>query len=559
MMSRSKFIVALVVVAASVSLGAAKEHVAERFEVTGTVRPDGSLEVVEVIAFRFSGGTFTRVNRELRTTETDGVEVIEASMDGQALPRGEGEGQVEIDAGRQRTRITWRFAPTTDRVHVFTLRYRYAGVVRYGEGEDWFRWPPFPSRFDYPIETGTARLLWPAGTRPRSQSAVEGPAASVSPLEHGVELTVANYRQRDDNVMLTARFEPGTFTGQEPEWQRDARRAAGMAPAFVAGAAMIAAATVLAMWLFFLRYRRDGVDPPVAAGSVAAPPDDLPPALAGGLTSGRVSVSWPQLLGAVFDLVRRDVLRIESAKEEGPRLLRKPRFRLVQGPREPHLPHERAVVEALFKGGAREERFDVALRRLGARAGRVRRAAHSELDAARLVDPERRGGARALSISGMVVMVVAIVATVLIALTGMRLGAMAMFVPLALFLSGLSMVITGAAFSTLSRAGLRASRQWDAYRRHVKAEIKQGRVPADGEVIGRMLPHAAALGLLPAFGKALAKADVRNLPPWLRTLDAAGGSRGLVAMIAATSHHGGGAGAGAGGGGVGAGGSSGAS
>jgi len=547
------------VVLAVAGVSAAKEHVAERFEVTGTVRADGSLEVVEIIAFRFTGGTFTRVNRELRTTETDGVEVLEASMDGRALPRGDEEGQVEIDAERRRTRITWRFAPTTDRVHVFSLRYRYAGVVRYGDGEDWFRWPPFPSRFDYPIETGTARLLWPAGARPRRQSAVDGPAASVSPLEHGVELSVANYRQRDDDVVLTARFEPGTFTGAEPEWQRDARRAAGMAPAFVAGAAMILAATVLAMWLFFLRYRRDGADQPIAAGSVAAPPDDLPPALAGGLTSGRVSVSWPQLLGAVFDLVRRDVLRIESAKEEGPRLLRTPRFRLIRGPREPQLPHERAVVEALFKGGAREERFKVALQRLGARAGRVRRDVHAELDAARLIDPERRGGARALSISGIVVMIVAVVAAVLFAIAGTRLGAMAMFVPAALFLSGLSMVITGAAFSTLSRAGLRASRQWDAYRRHVKSEIKQGRVPADGEVIGRMLPHVAALGLLPAFGKALAKTDVRNLPPWLRTLDAAGGSGGLVAIIAATSHHGGAGAPGGAGGGVGAGGSSSAS
>lgn len=552
--------VLVLLIMASLVVSAAKEPVAEQFEVTGTVHADGSLEVVETIAFRFTGGTFSRVNRELRTTETDGVEVIDASMDGRALPWGDGEGQVDVDAGRRRTRVTWRFAPTTDRVHIFSLRYRYAGVVRHGDGEDWFRWPPFPSRFDYPIETGTARLLWPAGARPTRQSAVDGPSASVSPLEHGVELTVANYRERDDDVMLTARFEPGAFTGQEPEWQRDARRAAGMAPAFVAGAAMIAAATVLAMWLFFLRYRRDGVDPPVAAGSVAAPPDDLPPALAGGLTSGRVSVSWPQLLGAMFDLVRRDVLRIESAEETGPRLLRRPRFRLLRGPRDPHLSHERAVVDALFKGGAREERFHVALQRLGARAGRVRREVRSEMDAARLTDPERRGGARALTISGMVVMAVAIVATVLVALTGMRLGAMAMSVPLALFLSGLSMVITGAAFSTLSRQGLRASRQWEGYRRHLKAEIKQGRVPADGEGIGRMLPYAAALGLLPAFGKALAKTDVRNLPPWLRTLDSAGGSGGLVAVIAATSHYGGsGASGGSGGGGVGAGGSSGAS
>lgn len=547
-----------IVGAAAAEAAVAKAHVAQRFEVTATVQPDGSLEVVEVIAFRFTGGDYTTVERELRPTDADRVEVLEAAMDGRVLPRGDGEGQVEVDAASRRTKVAWHFAPATNRVHVFSLRYRYAGVVRHGDGEDWFRWPPFPSRFDYPIETGAVRLSWPAGARARRTPGVEGPATSASPIENGIEVTVANYRQRDDDVMLSVHFAPGGFLGAEPEWEREAMRADRLAPAFFAAAAMIAAATALALWLFFLRYRRDGPDGGPRARSVTTPPGDLPPALAGAIRTGRVSVAWPQLLGVVFDLARRGALRIEEEKGGG--FLGKRKFALHHDASAGVLaPHEQAVMDALFKAGAAGERFDRALKRLGTRSRNVSRAVQSELAAAGLIDTERKEGAKALSVSGVAVILLGLVLALVLAATGLRLGAASLAVPVAFAFAGLTMVMTGAGFSTLTRAGLAASRQWAEYRRHLKAEIKQGRVPLDGEAIGRMLPCAAALGLLAPFGKALQKIQVRDLPPWLRTLDAAGGSAAMAAVIAASSHaapHG--PAGGGSGGGVGAGGSSGA-
>lgn len=551
--------VAAIVVAAVVALGAAdKEHVAERFDVKAAVLPDGSLEVDETIAFRFTGGTFTAVTRELRAAESDGIHIVDALMDGRPMPRGGEEGQVEIDAGRERTRVEWHFAPAVDRVHTFTLRYRYAAVVRQGDGEDWFRWRPFPDRFDYPIEAGSATVTWPANATLRRMPDVEGAAAATSPSAdgRGFAVTVANYRERDDNVRLTIRFHAGAFAGPEPVWQRDARRADRLAPAFMAACAMILAACGLALWLFFLRFRRDGSDPPPAAGTVTTPPGDLTPALGGTITGGRVSISWPQLFAVVFDLARRGVLQIDEPADGG--LLRKRRFRLARGGAEPTRPHEQAVLDALFKDGAREERFDRALRRLGTRAGKVKRAMQGELASAGLIDADRKEGGKALAISGGVLMAVALAAAFALAATGMRLGEASLFLPLGFFVAGLLMLIIGASFSTLTRSGLRSARQWDAYRRHLKGEIKQGRVPHEGEAIGRLLPYAAALGVLAPFGKALSKVEVRNLPQWLRTLDAAGNpGAAMIAIITAGSQsmsHG--ASGGAGGGGVGGGSSS---
>jgi len=533
-----------------------KQHVAQRFEVTGTLQPDGSLEVVEIAAFRFTGGAYTAVTRELRAAESDGIDVLEAGMDGRVLPRGDDEGQVEVDGGSRRVRIAWHFAPALDQVHLFTLRYRYRGVIRQGEGEDWFRWPPFPTRFDYPIEDGTARLIWPASARLRRQSQVEGPSSSVSILDNGVEVRVANYREADDDVRFTARFEPGAFPAVEPQWQRDAARAQKMAPAFIAGAVMIAAATALALWLFFLRYRRDGVEWRTKE-AVSAPPDTLPPALAGSIARGRVSVSWQQVLAAAFDLARRGALGIEE-KPGG--MLGRRKFVIRRGREGELRPHERAVMDALFTSGASEDRFDRALSRAGRRARRIGNAITSELEAERFIDRDRAEGAKALTISGIVVILLGIGIAIVLAATGMRLGEASIAVPLALAFSGLAMVISASAFSTLTPAGLRVAGRWAAYRKHLKQDIRERRIPGDGEAIGRLLPFAAALGLLPAFGKALQKIEVSHLPAWLRTLDAAGGgSAAMVAVIMAgsrsASHGSSGA---ARGGGVGAGGSSGA-
>lgn len=545
---------------------AAKEYAAERFDVTGVVHPDGSFEVTERIAFRFSGGEFTEVTRELPTRETDGVDVLEASIDGRVLPEGEAAGQVEVRRSGSRSRVIFRFEPARDVVRVFTLRYRYAGVVRYGEGEDWFVWRPYPGDFDYPIEAGEVRVTWPDDVRARRQPDVEGAAASTTPLDQGFALTVANYRQRDDDVRMTVRFEAGGFKGAEPQWQRDARRADRLAPAFFAAAAMIAAATALALWLFFLRFKRDPVER-VRPESITGPPDDLPPALAGAIASGRVATGGAQLLGAVFDLARRGVVKIEERAAAG--ALKKRAFMFTRGTESSLRPHERAVLAALFKDGQAEAPFAKALRHLSGRAGKIGTVVTGELAEAGFIDRERRDGGRALTIAGLVVMAFsAVLAVAAAAMAVDSLGGASILVPAAFAMSGLVMTITGAAFSTLSRSGASAARRWNAYGKRIKAQAKQGHVPADGEAIGRVLPYAAALGVLSPFGKALEKTETRHVPPWLRTLDAAGGPAGhgshgaMIAMLTAASSSmphssGGGAGGAGGGGGVG-GGSSGA-
>ena len=90
-----------------------KSYSADQFDVDVAVQPDGSIMVNERIDFRFVGGPFTFVFRELPTDLTDGIVNISAAVDGDAYPAGTGPGQVEI-TGQDPIRITWHLPPTSD-------------------------------------------------------------------------------------------------------------------------------------------------------------------------------------------------------------------------------------------------------------------------------------------------------------------------------------------------------------------------------------------------------------------------------------------------------------
>jgi hypothetical protein len=79
--------------------------------------------VTETIDFRFVGGPFTYVYRNLPTDHTDGITDIAASMDGASLPQGKNAGEVEVSSGNP-IQVTWHFTPTSDATRRFVLTYR---------------------------------------------------------------------------------------------------------------------------------------------------------------------------------------------------------------------------------------------------------------------------------------------------------------------------------------------------------------------------------------------------------------------------------------------------
>ncbi len=128
---------------------AGKDYVAERFDVDIVVDTDGSMQVTETISFRFMGGPFTYVYRELEKTRTDGISFISAELDGHPLPvNGESAiDWVEVEDG-DALNVTWHFLPTTDQTRIYTLTYEVTGVVR-KDDTDIIVWYAIPQDHDY--------------------------------------------------------------------------------------------------------------------------------------------------------------------------------------------------------------------------------------------------------------------------------------------------------------------------------------------------------------------------------------------------------------------------
>jgi hypothetical protein len=74
--------------ATAIAQSATRGLSAEQFNVSLTLLDDGSIDVRETIVFRFTGRTFSEVERDIPLTRLDGIIDVRASLDGQLLPPG---------------------------------------------------------------------------------------------------------------------------------------------------------------------------------------------------------------------------------------------------------------------------------------------------------------------------------------------------------------------------------------------------------------------------------------------------------------------------------------
>src|SRR6266571_2573931 len=138
----------------------AKEDSADRFDVAIAVQEGGSLIVTEAVTFKFVGGPFTFVFRDIPTDKTDGISILSASMDDQAMHQGTGAGQVEIAYGNP-VKVTWHFAPVADQTHTFVLTYKVVGVFQKESDADVLNWEALPTNYDYAIRSSTISVSYP--------------------------------------------------------------------------------------------------------------------------------------------------------------------------------------------------------------------------------------------------------------------------------------------------------------------------------------------------------------------------------------------------------------
>jgi hypothetical protein len=532
-----------------------KYYESSRYDVTLHLDSRGGLTVTETVLFRFVAGPFSYVFREIAATETDGIENVQASMDGQPCASGTAPGEVEI-RGSSPVMVRWHFAEILSGSHTFTVQYRAAGTVRPSADSQTLVWRVLPRPRSYGIGASEIVLEYPPGIKPRAVALRSG--APDFEIGHGrAHATTVNPPMAED-VILDAQFPAGSFTGPAPAWQAvKARKERDFRRGVRDGAAVSAIFLVLAlMWMFRIRA---AARPAAGMGldiSIVAPPSSLPPALAGWLI-GRAGG-----LGTLLDLARRGVLRIEEVKGG---FLRSRQFQVLLLNGSAQLArHERVLLEVIFRQGETTVPIQSFLSQR-ARGVKFVAALREELKAAGLIDETRAQSRRSLFVAGGIGLAAGVALFAMAVASGKPvdfsyLAAGAVVVGGAVVAAGVLGLILGSIQPVWSDQGMLAAAEWKAFA-HYLTQAALGRAalpdPAEWE---RTLPYAAAFGVAARLLMQQQKRGGAALPPWFHAFQTSDGSdfTSFTALMACDSHASGDGGGGVGGGGVSGGGASGA-
>jgi hypothetical protein len=522
----------------------AKSYSADRFDSTVRVLPDGTLDVTETVVFRFEDGTFREVFREIPARRTDGIEVIRAEMQGEALPFGTESGTAEVRQRNGRVRVVWRFRPVEDVTRTFVLNYRVKGAVREEVGADLLVWRATPGEHAYTIATSTHRFELPAS--PIAEPGVTTrKTGSFDVVRSGNAVEVRAARIGKNGWIDTAlRLPARSVLATPPLWQQRAARIQEQSLNWIAGAAIVVAAGFLLMIAWRQGYDRPpDPEPPRSAAPV---PDDLSPAL-GGVVAANGGPTLEHAMAALFALADRGEIEIE----EKPRGLFGQRdFQITRrAPRTTIAPYERCVLDLAFggtSGPGETATLSQARSRLTRGSRKVSAAFRQALAAAGFLDQARIGLRRRYEVLGVVMLVAALAALVPALVMIDERGPWTLLISAALLIVALSAFMFGATITPLSNEGYRRGHRWRAYRDYL-SKIARGREPSSAVMVSNVLPIAVGLGLAGAWAKFL-KTQGLPAPAWFRALPSGSDNAAFVAFIAhggASAHGGGAAGGGA--------------
>jgi len=540
-----------------------KSYSANRFDVDLEIQPDGALVVTETIVFRFEGGPFTYVFRDLAFTEIDEIDRLQASMDGDVLPQGTGPGQVEIEAGDP-LKVTWHLEPTSNSAHTFTLVYRVQGAIRQLDDADALIWRAFPEEHDYKIASSTITLSYPPTATLLEDPKLLGREATVETSDNQVVLTTRDIDE-DEDVVMQALFAPGSVVASPPAWQeRAAERSKQVRTALPLGISAwlltMLAGAVLFVW-YWRRNARPKPPRPASPLMSTEPPSEDPPAV-----GAKLAGTGNPPLATFFDLAQRGVLRIEEMPQRWGR-----HFTLYRQPAsEPLKPLEQGLLDAIFEskdGLSDSVPLSKGASRLASHKKQFDRPLEDEMVLAGLLDPQRKAQrSRLITITVLLLllggvpfglsMIVGSVASgnaqwnmlpVAAALAGVAAG---------LFLVGFFGVIAATAFSVWTVEGEWQAAGWKGFAAYLKDVARGKQELLDVKLFDTYLPYAAGFGLGEPWAKRYQKQSGLSVPAWfhaVRTDD--DGWTAYVAMMSAThssfsSSSGAGGAAGASGGGA---------
>ena len=522
------------------------DYAASRFDVALNV-VDGDLQVTENITFDFLSGTFKRVWREIPTARTDGIQILQALMDGRPVPVGDGPGHITV-SGRNRVKVEWQFDPVGASTHTFELQYRAKGVV-FREGDrDVVRWRVLPSQHKYRI--AASRTTVSASASPVDPPTLElrrVGTATQQATDGGVSILAADV-QDNGWIIAEVRYAAGTLISSLPGWQQRHDRATALAPRWVAAAVTLLVGGILLLAALRQGYPRPSIN--TEETTTTEIPERLPAALAAVLVAKGGNAGY-QSVATLFDLADRGVLTVR----ELPRSLGVRSYELSQIPGAHDLEeHEREVLTIAFAGRTEDVSLSKARGRLARSARRFTAAVNRDLQARGYLDPARKAVRDRLLAGSVILLIGGAIGSIAMATLIPRFEGWPFLLPFALCAAGIIGIIMAVSTTPLSDIGLVQASRWRGFKRYLKSMVDTKRDPS-AAFTPRWIVYGIAVGLAAQWARYLT-AHPGSAPGWFQaaTRDEGAAFAAFVGGQAATS----GGGAGGSGGAAAGGGSSGA-
>lgn len=345
----------LLLAAASPSHLDARSLTIESFDADIGVNPDGSIDVAETIRPRFTGswnGIFRTIPVEYRTPQAmnytlllDLLGVTDES--GSAL-------RTERSRDRHYLKLKIWIPGAQDATRTVVLRYRVHNGLKFFSEHDELYWNVTGDEWQAPILSASARIELPLGVtglRAVAFTSVYGSreqAASVELGEHEVTIRMLRRLNFREGLTVAVGWDPGVVRRPGP---------LEVAAFFLRSNWMFCiplGVFVVMFWLWYIR-GRDPRRRPIAPQY--DPPEGLTPAELGTLVDN--SPDMRDITATLVDLAVRGYLQIQEHEEQKLLGLRTTREYLFSMRKSVHAwnelqPHERALLESLFAGGARD-------------------------------------------------------------------------------------------------------------------------------------------------------------------------------------------------------------
>jgi hypothetical protein len=524
-----------------------KSYSADRFDVDVAVQRGGTLNVTETVDFRFVGGPFSYVFREIPTDLTDGIVNIQAGADGVPWPQGTGPGQVEIETGNP-IRVTWHLSPTSNRVQTFDLSYDALGVVRQGADADVLEWQALPESYEYTIAAAEVVFTYPTNAALLTTPVLVESRGDVTLGENQVRISAGNIGP-DEPLITRLNFAPGSLISEPPAWQAQQQAINDRAWVWAVLAGLILVGGGAGIVLAARRYSRPAQR---AEGISYVPPSDLSPAIAGAIAGDGTGIGWQHALATLLALADRGSIEIAELGERKWYQGADFEVTLLERPTDPS-PEEQALLDLLFTSKSGQPITQLTGSEMGklvtsGRWNTYKETLKNEMILADLISPKREAAVKRFVVVGVLLLFGAAALFVVALLLGAQFGYWTLLPVGAVFLLSILSFLVAATISTRSERGEQMAAMWRPYRRYLEQAAKgKERIP-NPDLFAQYLPYAMAFGVAENWAKQNEKAGWDEAPSYFRTLGVQGSNNtaAFIAILAATNSSGGAAAASAG-------------